>query len=91
MESEELIGKGGYAWLIWMVGMVPSLFLSLMASGLGGGVGEGETVPGTAGPPLGEELVLDAQLGVQDGPGHEVSLLHIVHVLQDPASSIAGH
>ncbi len=65
--------------------------LSLMASGLGGGVGEGESVPGTAGPPLGEELVLDAQLGVQDGPGHEVSLLHIVHVLQDPAGSIAGH
>ena len=41
--------------------------------------------------PLSKELTLDANLGVEDGGGHEVTLLHVLHVLQDTAGSIAGH
>ena len=39
----------------------------------------------------GEELVLDAEVRVEDLLGHVVALLDVVRVLLDPAGTVAGN
>lgn len=64
--------------------------LSLVVPPGQAGDGGGRLVP-AEGPLLSEQLILDPHLGVEDGGGDEVTLLHVLHVLQYPPGGIAGH